>query len=71
MLTENYTVYNMLYRVLERIKRKHFQLGKVEHPNLSAKYTGIAGTSAPSPQAHKNYLIYSMLYRMLDRIKIK
>jgi hypothetical protein len=55
----------------EGIKRKHFELGKVEHPSLSAINIGIAGTSAPIRVDRKKYPIYSALHRMPEGIKRK
>jgi hypothetical protein len=38
-------------------------------PILSAINIGVAGTSAPNPDARKNYHTYSALHRMSEGIK--
>jgi len=58
-----YPIYNALHRIPEGIKRKRFELGRIDYPILSAINIGIAGTSAPRRDAYKNNLIYSALQR--------
>ena len=49
-----------------------FFIGRLLEVDWSGgRATGIARTSAPSPEARTNYPIYSMLHGVLDRIKAK